>query len=560
MATLTKTRETVDTLTTTLEKFYRWETNLADKVFLHQPIAGQWYRWTYGEAGQEIRKIAAYLKENFSEGAKIALLSRNCAHWIMADIAINMAGCISVPLYPNTNRGTVSYVLDHSESEAILIGKLLDADWQEMRNGIPEGIACIKMGNYGLDADYQTWESICESQAPLEESPQGDIDGVQTIIYTSGTTGKPKGVVIAASSLSFSIAQFDVVFDLKESDKFFSYLPLSHIAERMLISQGALVSGSDIYFAESLDTFADNLKTARPTIFLAVPRIWTKFQMGVLAKFPPSRLKLLTSLPVLGNIIKKKIKEALGLDQARVTLTGAAPMPVSMLEWYSKLNIQIYDVYGMTENCALSHANRPDACKFGSVGKVMHGVEMKLTEDGEICVKSPANMREYYKMPDKTAETLKDGWLHTGDKGVIDSQGFVKITGRVKDLFKTSKAKYVAPNPIEQKLTSNPNIEQVCVVGNGIPQPIALVVLSEGAGAKEREEVKESLTATLNEVNASLEHHEVLQKIVVMKEDWTVENGILTPTLKIKRNEVDQRFENNYENWYEGGKGVIFQS
>ncbi|MCI4668780.1 MAG: AMP-binding protein [Bacteroidia bacterium] len=559
MATLTKTKETVDTLTTSLEKFYRCESKLADKVFLHQPIAGQWYTWTYKQAGQEIRKMAAYLKENFSPGAKIALLSRNCAHWIMADLAINMAGCINVPLYPNTNRGTVSYVLDHSESEALLVGKMLDSDWQEMRNGVPENLATIKMGGYGLDADYKTWESICETQAPLEESPKGDINGDQTIIYTSGTTGKPKGVVIGASSLSFSIAQFDLIFDLNENDRFFSYLPLSHIAERMLITQGVLIGGSSIHFAESLDTFADNLKYARPTIFLAVPRIWTKFQMGVLAKFPPSRLKLLTSLPILGNVIKKKIKEALGLDAARVTLTGAAPMPVSMLEWYKKLGIQIFDVYGMTENSALSHANRPGNCKFGTVGKVMLGVEMKLTEDGEICVKSPANMKGYYKMPEKTADTLKDGWLHTGDKGVIDSEGYVKITGRVKDLFKTSKAKYVAPNPIEQKLSANPFIEQVCVVGNGIPQPIALVVLSEAAGEKEQEEVKESLAETLKDVNATLEHHEILQKIVVMKEDWTVENGVLTPTLKIKRNEVDQRFESDYENWYAGGKGVVYQ-
>ncbi len=559
MATLTKTQEDIGNLSTTLEKFYRWESNSPDKAFLHQPIDGKWHSWTYGEAGQEIRKIAAYLKENYGEGSKIALLSRNCAHWIMADIAISMAGCISVPLYPNIKRDTVNYVLDHSESVAILVGKLIDADWQEMRHGVPQELPSIKMGNYGLDADYRSWDDICAEQSPMEESPMGDIEGVQTIIYTSGTTGKPKGVVIGASSLSYSIAQFDKIFDLQGSDRFFSYLPLSHIAERMLISQGALVAGSDIFFAESLDTFADNLKHARPTIFLAVPRIWTKFQMGVLAKFPQSRLNLLTSLPVLGNVIKRKIKEALGLDKARVKLTGAAPMSVSMLEWYKKLGMEVYDVYGMTENCALSHANRPDAYKFGTVGRVMTGVEMKLTEEGEICVKSPANMREYYKMPEKTAETLQDGWLYTGDKGVIDSQGFVKITGRVKDLFKTSKAKYVAPNPIEQKISANAFVEQVCVVGSGIPQPIALVVLSESAQEKNIEEVKESLRDTLNQVNATLDHHEVLQKIVVMKEDWTVENGVLTPTLKIKRNVLDERFEKHFEDWYEGGKGVIYQ-
>ncbi|MEO0896585.1 MAG: AMP-binding protein [Bacteroidota bacterium] len=559
MATLTNVREDLGNLTTSLEKFYPHESKLADKVFLHQPIEGQWYTWTYGQAGQEIRKMAAYIKENFSEGAKIALLSRNCAHWIMAELAINMAGCTSVPLYPNIKRETVSYVLEHSDSEALLVGKLIDADWQEMRQGIPDGFTCIKMGNYSLDCDYKSWEEICDSQAPMSESPTRDINDIQTIIYTSGTTGRPKGVVLGADSLAFGIAQFDKVFNLTDKDRFFSYLPLSHIAERMLISQGALVGGSSIHFAESLDTFADNLKYAQPTIFLAVPRIWTKFQMGVLAKFPPQRLKLLTSLPILGGVIKKKIKEALGLVDARVLLTGAAPMSVSMLEWYEKLGMNIYDVYGMTENSALSHANMPNQYKFGTVGKVMTGVEMKLTEQSEICVKSRANMREYYKMPEKTAETLKDGWLHTGDKGRVDADGYLKITGRVKDLFKTSKAKYVAPNPIEQKIIGNPNIEQVCVVGSGIPQPLALVVLSETARAADQAEIKSSLEETLKEVNATLEHHEILQKMVVVKEEWTVENGILTPTLKIKRGEIDRVFEANYENWYEGGKGVIYQ-
>ncbi|MEL6626769.1 MAG: AMP-binding protein [Bacteroidota bacterium] len=555
MATLTQTKED---LITSISKFYQWEKALPNKVYLHQPISGHWHTWTFAESGQEIRKIAQYLKENYAPGTKIAVMSRNCAHWLMTDLAITMADCISVPIYPNVNRDTVSYVLEHSEAQMLFVGKLLPNDWNEMRNGIPAEMPCVSFGMYGLDADYKTWDTVCQETEPLQGEPTPPLKDTLTIIYTSGTTGRPKGVVLTHESLSFSIAQFHRVFNLVASDRFFSYLPLSHIAERMLISQGSLVGGSDVFFAESLDTFADNLKHARPTIFLAVPRIWTKFQMGVLTKFPPSRLKMILSIPIINGIIKKKIQEALGLDQARVILTGAAPMSSSLMNWYDKLNINIHEVYGMTENCALSHANRPGEKKAGTVGKVMYGVEMKLTEEGEICTKSVANLQEYYKMPEKTADTIKDGWLHTGDKGVIDSDGFVRITGRVKDLFKTSKAKYVAPNPIEMKLSKNPIIEQVCVVGNGIPQPLALVVLSENGREMSREEAKESLAETLKELNPKLEHHEQLQKIVVMPEEWTVENNLLTPTLKIKRNEIDSQFEKNYEKWYEGGKGVIF--
>lgn len=184
---------------------------------------------------------------------------------------------------------------------------------------------------------------------------------------------------------------------------------------------------------------------------------------------------------------------------------------------------------------------------------------MKLTDEDEICVKSDANMIEYYKEPEKTADTIRDGWLHTGDCGELSADGFLKITGRVKDIFKTSKAKYVAPNPIEMKLAKNEYIEQVCVVGTGIPQPIALVVLTEDGRKQDKDDLSESLNETLKEVNPTLEHHEVLRRIVVVKEEWTTEGGQLTPTLKIKRNSIDKQYKARYEEWYEGGKGVTFE-
>lgn len=559
---MTPLTQTQAQLKTPLELFYQWETAHPNKPYLHQPIKGEWRSWTWGETAGEVRRMAAYLQaQGFVPGSRIAILSRNCAHWMIADLAIMMAGYVSVPIYPNVNADTVRYVLRHSESQLLFVGKLEQHDWQEMKPGVPGDIDLISFGIYDLqDAPYKTWDEAIAEVEPMEASPARSLEDLWTIIYTSGTTGVPKGVVHKFVSPIFAIETFAQLFKLSPEDRFFSYLPLSHIAERMLITMGTMRCGGSVHFAQSLDTFTDNLKTGQPTIFLAVPRIWTKFQSGILAKFSQSRLNMLLSIPGLNGVIRKKIREALGLSQARICLTGAAPIPAAQLEWFKKIGILIYEVYGMTENSAYSHANYPGAVKFGTVGKTLPGCEFKLTDEGEICVKCITNLIEYYKEPEKTAETIRDGWLHTGDKGTVDAEGFVRITGRVKDLFKTSKAKYVAPNPIELRLSSNEFVEQVCVVGSGLPQPIALVVLSPDGRKRSREEINASLRGTLDTVNPALEDHERLQNLVVIRDEWTVENGIMTPTLKIKRGAVDDRYGKHYEKWYESGKGVTWEA
>ena len=555
------TTQAQTTLKTPLEMMYGWESKLPNQKYLYQPLNGGWMTWTWKEFATEVRKMAAAIQsKGFEPGSKIALVSKNCAHWLMTDMAIMMSGHISVPIYPNVNAGTVKYILEHSEAKMLFVGKLDAPNWEEMKQGVIDSVECINFGIYGLDEqDYPTWEKFTENVTPMADSPTRDLDELMTIIYTSGTTGTPKGVALKVVSPVFAMETFKGILKISSEDRFFSYLPLSHIAERMLILMGSLRSGGSVHFAESLDTFNANLKECSPTIFLGVPRIWTKFAMGVQAKFSPSKLNLLLSIPIINGIIKKKIKEALGLSAARICLTGAAPTPASLLKWYDRLDLNILEVYGMTENSAYSHSNMPGERQAGTVGKTMPGVECKITEEGEICVKSIANMIEYYKDPEKTAETLRDGFLHTGDKGEFTADGFLKITGRVKDIFKTSKAKYVAPNPIEMKLSKNEHIEQVCVVGTGIPQPIALIVLSEGAQGKDTEAVKSSLEETLSEVNPQLEHHERLQKLVVVQEGWTPENNILTPTLKIKRGAIDDKYKDQYEAWYAGGKGVVWE-
>jgi long-chain acyl-CoA synthetase len=541
-----------------IAKFSEWVSKKPDTTFLKQPYNGKWYEYSWKETDNQVRRMAAYLQTlGLQPGDKVAIISKNCAHWIMSDLAIMAAGYVSVPLYPTITADTIRYVMEHSEAKACFVGKL--DDWSKQKSGMPEGVHCIAYP-FWTEPGYITWDEIMEKTEPLQGRLDNNLKDLCTIIYTSGTTGLPKGVMHNFHAFAYAATNALSVFpDFYENERFFSYLPLSHIAERMLVEMGAIYSGGVISFAESLETFAENLKFAKPTIFLAVPRIWTKFQMGILSKMPESRLNLLLSIPFVNKIIKNKIKEGLGLHEAKFVLTGAAPLPVATMKWFEKLDIKICEAYAMTENAAYSHLTRLNNRRPGYVGQLMPNVEIRLSPEGEIQTRSECNMIGYYKEEEKTRETLtEDGFLCTGDQGEIDSEGFLKITGRVKDIFKTDKGKYVAPAPIELELSKNTHIEQVCVVGSNLPQTMALVVLSADARKEPKEEIAASLEATMKEVNASLEKHERMKKIIMMKEEWTVDNGLLTPTLKVKRNVLEKQFEKDYQKWYSMPETVIW--
>jgi long-chain acyl-CoA synthetase len=541
--------------------FYEWEKSIPNKVYFHQPIAGRSLEFTWQQTGDQIRRMAAALKAmNLPEKSKIGIVSKNCAHWIMSDLAIMMSGHISVPIYPNVSDKTINYVLSHSEAQVLFVGKL--DDWASMKPGVPDDVHCISFPTYYGDTGYEQWDDIINQHEPLSGSPDRDPNDIMTIIYTSGTTGTPKGVVHTFHAFSYAAnnALAGGIIDVgKPNGRFFSYLPLSHIAERMLIGMGGVYTGSEVFFAESLDTFAKNLSEAKPTVFLAVPRIWTKFQMGILSKMPQNRLDLLLKVPFLSTFIKRKIRKGLGLDDALHCLTGAAPTPPSLMKWFEKLGIKIQEVYGMTENCAYSHYTRKSNIQYGSTGQPMPHVDCIISDIGEILVKSEANMVGYYKEPEKSAASFQDEYLRTGDKGSIDANGFLTITGRVKDIFKTAKGKYVAPAPIELKLNVNTNIEQVCIVGVNLPQTMALIVLSEEAAKGDKQEIADSLAETVNAVNATLDKHEKIKKAVVLKEPWTIENDLMTPTLKIKRDPLENKFKDHYEQWYNNGGLVVWE-
>ncbi len=539
-----------------LEAFLYWEAKSPNHIFLNQPINRNKLTYTYQEVGQEARKVAAYLKSlSLPDGSHIALLSKNCAHWIMSDLAIMMAGYVSIPIYPTLNSKSMNQILVHSESKAIIIGKL--DDFSAQKAGVPD-MPRISIGLYGED-EGKLWEAIINDTQPLNQLHNSDPDALHTIIYTSGTTGNPKGVMHSGSNFMESSSTLVREFTLVDKPKLFSYLPLAHVAERLLNNAG-MVLGGNITFVESLETFAKDLEAVQPNLFFAVPRIWTKFREKILESLPQKKLNILLSIPIINSIIKKKLQQKLGLRDAVFIASAAAPIASEIVQWYSKLGITIYQGYGMTEDCCVSHFNKPGANKIGTVGKTFDNVKAKLTSEGEICIKNNCLMKGYYKALELTAEVFDDeGYLKTGDMGEFDHDGFLSIVGRVKDQFKTDKGKYISPSHIELLMTSNTDIEQICIVGTGIPQPIALVTLSELGKAKSKQELSNSLQSSIHTINPTLEKHERLEKVVVMKEDWNVANGLTTPSMKVKRNSIEKIHQEFYSTWFSTSEKVIFE-
>ncbi len=541
-----------------LEKFYQFEKERANEVYLKQPLDGKWVDLTWKQVGLEARKMAQKIKDmNFPEKSCIALFSKNCAHWIISDLAILMSGHISVPLYPTLNPDTIEYVLEHCDAKLVIVGKL--DEWEKQKAGVPNKYPKVCFPHW-KNSDCVIWDEFIGNTKPMGENYIPNKDELATIIYTSGTTGKPKGVVHTFESMSIQMNNAIKVFHLDTKDRFFSYLPLSHVAERLLVELGSIFSGGTVSFAESLETFKDNLVETKPTIFLAVPRIWSKFQQGILHKLPQKKLNMLLSIPIIGMLIKNKVKKGLGLDQAKYCLTGAAAISKDLLVWFDKLGIKIYEAYGMTENFALTTLSIPGKIKYGTTGVPFSG-EVKIDEKGEILYKGIANMQGYFKNPEATSEAIdSDGWLHSGDKGQLSSDGFLSITGRVKDLFKTSKGKYVAPNAIEGHFALCELVEQVCVVGSGMPQPFGLVTLSEACSRVTTDELNKRLETLYNEVNGKIESFEKLKNLVILKDDWSIDSGILTPTLKIKRNVVEDKYNHLFHTWYESKTTIHYHA
>jgi len=547
-----------------------WERTKPDTVYLTQPEGnGRTTDYTWREVANQARRIANYIRSlDFPNGSNIAILGKNSAHWIIADLAIWMAGHVSVPLYPTLNAEMANYILEDSAARLLIVGKMdgTTDSWHELKDHLPvlPTLALPMAPLQDLPGAVQ-WQDLITKYAPIRDIIPRSLEALATIVYTSGSTGKPKGVMHCFRSMTGGMVGLQAEMGVSEDERMLSYLPLAHVAERAVVETNSLYSGFHVYFAERLETFQADIQRARPTIFFSVPRLWTKFYLAINHKLPPAKQRILFAIPIISGLIKRKILKQLGLDQIRFALTGAAPLPAEIILWYRKLGLELLEVYGMSEDFGNSHLCRRGEMRVNYIGRPTPGTLSRIAANGELEVKSPSLMLGYYKMPEKTAEDLTvDGYFRTGDRGEFDEAGRLRITGRVKELFKTSKGKYVAPAPIENKF-NHPRLEVCCVTGPNRPQPFILLMLSlETRQALAKGEVDQDVLSLellnlLDQVNASLEDHEKLAFAVVVKDQWTMENGFLTPTMKIKRNVIEARYLPHADAWAEERRKVVWE-
>jgi long-subunit acyl-CoA synthetase (AMP-forming) len=550
-----------------LDYIYEHEATLADRVFLTQPLGeGMVADYTWGQVLEQSRRMATYLQaQGFEPGSRIAILSKNCAHFFMAEIAIWMAGYTTVAIFPTETAETVRYVLEHSGASLLFVGKL--DTWEQQVPGVPAGLPCIAFP-LAPKTSLKTWDSVLSENKPMPGRPKRAGKDLAMIIYTSGSTGQPKGVMHSFERIT--VAAEGMQRDMKSrvgadvENRVLSYLPLAHVFERAWIECTAFIDGkTHVFFAESLDTFVKDLNRARPTSFISVPRLWLKFQQGVFAKMPPQKIDRLLKVPLLNKVVKKKILKNLGLDACLLAGSGSAPIPPELIAWYRRLGLNLIEGYAMTEDFAYSHNSTQDKNAPGCVGVPLEGVQVRISEEGEILIKSPGQMVGYYKRPDLDQEVFTpDGYFRTGDRGERTADGLLRITGRVKELFKTSKGKYVSPAPIENRINACPLVEMSMVSGVGQVSAYALLVLGEQVRPKlndqsYRNQVEKELTELLHDINRDLADYEQLRMFVIAPEPWSIESGLLTPTMKIRRNKIEASVEKQLDTFY-ASKGAVY--
>ncbi len=550
---------------TLLECLLYWERIAPHEVYLTQPLAnGDVLTFTWRQVGEQARRLASYLQSLLlPPGSAIALMGKNSAHWIMADLGIWMAGHVSVPLYATLGAEAVRHVLAHSEARVLIVGRM-DELWSSLVPHLPEDLPRVALPMAPVMSATR-WNDLVARHEPLAQIPTRSPRELASIIYTSGSTGTPKGVMISFGAM-MEMRRNAELFDVGPQDRVLSYLPLAHALERAMIETSSLIFGFKVYFAYGLETFVDDMKRARPTLFISVPRLWAKFYQAVSDRIPPAKLSRLLTIPVVSSVTRKRVLRQLGLDHVRIAWTGSAPLAPALISWYRALGLELLEGYALTENFAYSHTSRRGQSRVGYVGHPNPGVAQRIDPmTGEVQVHSPASMMGYYKEPGLSADAFTaDGYLKTGDMGELDEQGRLRITGRVKELFKTSKGKYVAPQPIEKMLAEHPAVGMVCVTGVGQPQPLAIVSLADEVlermanGRLSQDEVEAQFSGLLGRVNGSLEPHERLDCLVLSREAWSIQNGLLTPTMKIRRQAIESRYAQGFEAWSAQAQGVIW--
>ncbi|WP_274021340.1 AMP-binding protein [Vibrio parahaemolyticus] len=533
------------------EMILKWAAERPNEVYLKQIINRQFVEFTYAEVADQALKLVSALRGlGIQPGDKVALVSKNCAEWFICDLAMMLGDYVSVPIFPTAGADTIEYCVTHSESKALIGGKLDDpAATQQVIDAMPELISIALPYDSAPQCQYQ-FNALIADAVPSEERPQQYDDKLMSLVYTSGTSGLPKGAMLTYGAFSWSVQQLINHIGIQANDRLFSYLPLAHITERVYIFGSSIMGGVPTAFPESLDTFIEDVKMHRPTLFISVPRLWTLFQQRIQDKLPQKKLNFLLKIPFVNSLIKKKLAEGLGLDQARVLGCGSAPVSPALLDWYHSVGLNITEAWGMTESFAYSTINYPfRADKIGTVGNAGPGIELKIADDSEIMVRGKGLFSGYYKNDIATQESFdSDGWLHTGDIGAIDKDGYLTIQGRKKDTFKTAKGKFVSPVPIEKKLFEYSRVEMMCLIGLGLPGPILLVVPHDFPHF-DKERYARTTRKVIARMNQELASHEQIKGVLMIKEPWSIENGVLTPTLKIKRHVLEQKYHELGHNW-----------
>ncbi|MBT8149293.1 MAG: AMP-binding protein [Gammaproteobacteria bacterium] len=524
---------------TLIEYLDHWTKKQPNDIWLRQPKGEVVEEWSWQQASEQIHAIAAWQQQTLGgPGVNVGLLSRNRPHWFMADLASIAAGNATVPMFTTLPRDTAEYVMDFTDMQLLFVGET--ENWEKIEPVLPEGITLVTLPGVDLAREHLRWDDLVAAHHGQRATHSAQADDLISIVFTSGTTGMPKGVMQSHAANIVPVNRFKSAFDTPANARLFSYLPLSHIAERQVVEFSSVINGGSVYFNENMTTLLRDLQACRPHLLFGPPRVWEQLQQGIIAQFG-SQDALEAALAKDKEATGKMVRDNLGLNEAMYLLTAAAPTPPALIHWYSELGIELMEGFGQTEAMGVS-ANTREHRKIGSIGRAVEGVEVRLSEESELLIRATGLAAGYYKMPEKTAETFVDGWLHTGDKARIDEDGFIYITGRVKDYFKTIQGKFVAPTAIENEFAKSPHSEQCCLLGRGYSKTVIVCVLSELAQKSAGQTIDQDLIAQVEQLNQTVEKHARVGAIIVSREPWTIDNGMLTPTMKIRREQVEEQF------------------
>jgi long-chain acyl-CoA synthetase len=591
-----KIRTICDLVYGKIPEFNKSDCLMAKSAGVYRPISA-------AEVCNTVEAVAAKLLDlNVQKGDRIGLLSENRPEWAYADLAILCCGAITVPIYSTLPATQIEYIFRDSGIEIVFVSN--EVQFNKICDILKSGLTLKSVILFDplpslLPPAISFSQACSEGVVSLKKNPNGvrtraseiNEEDVFSIIYTSGTTGQPKGVMLTHKNLISNIEAIQSIFTFRSDDRALSFLPLSHIFERMAGFYTMLNSGTTIAYAESIELLVKNLAEVKPTLLISVPRVYEKFYSRVMDNVASehglkkklaiwalriaqnyANVKLAGRKPsaflamkyVLSDrLVLSKIRRRLG-GRLRLMISGGAALPKQLGPFFYGLGLTILEGYGLTETSPVIAVNRPEHFKFGTVGKPLSNVEVKIAEDGEILTRGPHVMKGYFNKPKETAEALtSDGWFHTGDIGEIDADGFLRITDRKKDLIKTSGGKYIAPQFIENSLKTSKYVTQIVVLGDKRKFPCALIVPNlanlKKFGAEKNvpenqllsnPEVLSEIQRDLDELSKDLAPFERVKKIALLEKEFSIESGELTPSLKIKRNFVEQKYKDLIDRLY----------